>query len=285
MFPGEQSSQSRRIVFGAGIGDLVDELVVVGTRLTLISVGHTAPFVPVQHFLLAERREVADDVAADLGWPPGEIDTGNPELLAVDQTLAVLNPCLATGQELTRSEILGMLDIRLAEVFGVDAHPAPLFGGPVLGDPVVDAAALQEVGPEAAPGPRGDAPRSQECAGDGGEVSACADHPCLGGASLVQRGWIEGDQGGDQLADRSDVLLREPCLRNSHCGGVRGLNDQALRGGADTNGVIRQALDELELRRVQAREGAGLRVVEHVIGHNRAWYAAALTSGPVQLSG
>lgn len=33
-FPGEQLRQSQRIVRGAGIGDLVDELVVVGTVLT-----------------------------------------------------------------------------------------------------------------------------------------------------------------------------------------------------------------------------------------------------------
>jgi hypothetical protein len=59
-----------RIVGSAHVGDCVEQLVVVGSSLTLVGRVHTPPFIPGKHLDLVQCGEVSKRVTADLTRSP-----------------------------------------------------------------------------------------------------------------------------------------------------------------------------------------------------------------------
>ncbi|MFE2540477.1 hypothetical protein [Actinacidiphila glaucinigra] len=87
----------------------------------------------------------------------------------------------------------------VAEDLGADTNPTTPASLSVLGDPVIEAASLNETGGKTAPGTSAHASRSQEATGHGGEVTTGADHPRLRRSSLMKRRGVKASQYGDQL--------------------------------------------------------------------------------------
>ena len=136
-----------RVIGCAHGGNLVEEGVVIGTRLPVVRIGHPAPLIPGEHLDLVQRREIFDGIAADLGWSP-ILGAVHAEAGSINVIAAECTPRLTARKELPFREVLRMFDDPLPKDLRIQANPPIIYVVAVLDDPVIDCQAFFEIGCE-----------------------------------------------------------------------------------------------------------------------------------------
>jgi hypothetical protein len=175
--------------------------------------------------------------------------------------LAERDPGFRAGEKPARAQILGVLDDRLAEGLGIQAHPAPSRLVFVPGDPVVQPLAWLEVGRKPAADAGGDSLIAQQRTGDDCEVPAGADHPPFGASRLADRCRVHREKHLDELVCGANLVLGEALAGQAEVLGVARLDHQGAHRRADMHRRPVDAVQRRPVHPVQSREWARAAVV------------------------